>query len=232
MYFIVFLYGIVWVLNINKYNSDFNCNESKYCILELKIEFWHKKPFSICFVHKSRKFSNFEPTVDYIMLRNFGTVRPIFPKIAPKVAQDLKEKKSWKLVARKKISTKLSRETSRGGGIRPPPPPPALLGLNGLSKSAQAFTVGFLKLLSIHPIHIVVWENFPFKLAWSVIKIFILISKFALVWKPSEFIRINMKFIPGWEANPSHPLRRGRCHYPGLPDPSGIPAPRVPFSLL
>ena len=47
MYFIVFLYGIVWVLNINKYNSDFNCNESKYCILELKMEFWHKKPFSI-----------------------------------------------------------------------------------------------------------------------------------------------------------------------------------------
>ena len=30
-----FLYGI-GVLNITKYNSDFNCNESKYCILELK----------------------------------------------------------------------------------------------------------------------------------------------------------------------------------------------------
>ena len=47
MYFIVFLYGIVWVLNINKYNSDLNCNESKYYILELKMEFWHKKSFSI-----------------------------------------------------------------------------------------------------------------------------------------------------------------------------------------
>ena len=92
MYFIVFLYGIVWVLNINKYNSDFNCNESKYCILALKMEFWHKKPFSIRFVHKSRKFSIFEPTDDYIMLRNFQSVRPIFPKIAPKVAQDFKEK--------------------------------------------------------------------------------------------------------------------------------------------
>ena len=123
MYFIVFLYGIVWVLNINKYNSDFNCNESKYCILELKMEFWHKKPFSIRFVHKSRKFSNFEPTLDYIMLRNFGTGRPIFPKIAPKVAQDFKEKKSWKLAARKKFSTKLSRETSRGGADSAPPPP-------------------------------------------------------------------------------------------------------------
>ena len=32
----------------------------------------------------------------------------------------------------------------------------------GLSKSAQNFTVGFLKLLSTHPIHIVVWGNFPF----------------------------------------------------------------------
>ena len=45
------------------------------------------------------------------MLRNFGTVRPIFPKVAPKVAQDFKEK----------ISTKLSHETSRGGGFRPRP---------------------------------------------------------------------------------------------------------------
>ena len=89
--FYCFLYGIVWVLNITKYNSDFNCNESKYCILELKMEFWHKKPFSIRFVHKFRKLSNFEPTFDY-MLRNLRTVRPIFPKIAPKVAQEFKEK--------------------------------------------------------------------------------------------------------------------------------------------
>ena len=35
--------------------------------------------------------------------------------------------------------------------------------LNGLSKSAQTFTVGFVKLLSTHPIHIVVRGNFPFK---------------------------------------------------------------------
>ena len=35
--------------------------------------------------------------------------------------------------------------------------------LNGLSKSAQTCTVGFVKLLSTHPIHIVVWGNFPFK---------------------------------------------------------------------
>ena len=35
--------------------------------------------------------------------------------------------------------------------------------LNGSSKSAQTFTVGFLKLLSTRPIHIVVWGNFPFK---------------------------------------------------------------------
>ena len=35
--------------------------------------------------------------------------------------------------------------------------------LNELSKSAQTCTVGFVKLLSTHPIHIVVWGNFPFK---------------------------------------------------------------------
>ena len=134
MYFIVFLYGIVWVLNINKYNSDFNCNESKYCILELKMEFWHKKPFSICFVHKSRRFSNFEPTLDYIMLRNnFGTVRPIFPKIALmiKVAQDFKEN-SNESSRRGKNFPRNYRAKRRGGRIPPPPPPPppALLGLN------------------------------------------------------------------------------------------------------
>ena len=58
------------------------------------MEFWHKKPFSICFVYiyKSRKFSNFEAMLDYIMLGNFRTVCPIFLKIAPKVAQDCKEK--------------------------------------------------------------------------------------------------------------------------------------------
>ena len=34
---------------------------------------------------------------------------------------------------------------------------------NRLSKFAQNFTVGFVKLLSTHPFHIVVWGNFPFK---------------------------------------------------------------------
>ena len=34
--------------------------------------------------------------------------------------------------------------------------------LNGLSLSVQNFTVGFVKLLSTHPIHIVIWGNFPF----------------------------------------------------------------------
>ena len=36
--------------------------------------------------------------------------------------------------------------------------------LNWLSKFAQNFTVGFVKLLSTHPIHIVVWGNFPFNI--------------------------------------------------------------------
>ena len=36
--------------------------------------------------------------------------------------------------------------------------------LNGLSKFASNFTVGFLKFLSTHPIHIVVWGNFPFNI--------------------------------------------------------------------
>ena len=175
MYFIVFLYGIVWVLNITKYNSDFNCNESKYCILELKMEFWHKKPFSIRFVHKSRKLSNFEPTFDYIMLRNLRTVRPIFPKVAPKVAQDFKEKKSWKLAAREKISAKLSHETSRGGADSPPPPP-GLLGLKviwSVGKGSEIFPENShlfdFHLKAYYVCIVVTWKLFP----WNVLIVFV-----------------------------------------------------------
>ena len=37
----------------------------------------------------------------------------------------------------------------------------------GYPKSAQTFTDGFLKLLSAHPIHIVVWGNFPFNSSFN-----------------------------------------------------------------
>ena len=87
------------------------------------MEFWHKKPFSIRFVHKSRILSNFEPTFDYIMLRNLRTVRPIFQKIAPKVAQDFKEKSHESLRRVKKIPQNY-RANRRGGQIPPPPPGP------------------------------------------------------------------------------------------------------------
>ena len=140
MYFIVFFFGIVWVLNINKYSSNFNCHECKYCILELKMEFSHKKPFSICFVHKSRKFSNFEPTLEYIMLRNFRTIRPIFPKIAPKVAQNLK-KKSHESSRRGKNFLRNYRAKRRGGG-RILPPPPGPFRVNGLSRNQNQFHKG------------------------------------------------------------------------------------------
>ena len=96
------------------------------------MEFWHKKPFSICFVHKSRKFSNFEPTLDYMMLRNFGMVRPIFPKIAPKVVQDFKEKTHESSRRGKNFLRNYPAKRRGGGGFRPPPPPPALLGLRNV----------------------------------------------------------------------------------------------------
>ena len=87
-----------------------------------------------CFVHKSRKFPYFEPTLNYITLRNFGTVRPIFTKIASKVAQDSIEKSRESTVRRKKIpqSYRAKRREGGGGGFHPPPPPPpppVLLGL-------------------------------------------------------------------------------------------------------
>ena len=98
------------------------------------MEFWHKKPFSIRFVHISRKFSDFEPTLDYIMLRNFKTVRPIFPKIAPKVAQDFKEKSHESSRREKKKIHEIIAQNVEGGGGRadsaPPPPPRPFSGLS------------------------------------------------------------------------------------------------------
>ena len=57
------------------------------------------------------------------MLRNLRTVRPIFPKIAPKVAQDFKEKSNESL-RRGKNSREIIARNVEGGQIPPPPPPP------------------------------------------------------------------------------------------------------------
>ena len=58
------------------------------------------------------------------MLRNLRTVRPIFPKIAPKVAQDFKEKSNESLGRGKNFREIIARNVEGGGGgCRPPPPP-------------------------------------------------------------------------------------------------------------
>ena len=56
------------------------------------------------------------------MLRNFGTVRPIFPKIAPKVAQDFKEK-SHESLRRGKKYPRNYRAKRRGGADSAAPGP-------------------------------------------------------------------------------------------------------------
>ena len=58
------------------------------------------------FCTQSRKFPYFEPTLDYIMLRNSGTVRPIFTKIASKVVQDSKKKNPRNYRAKRLIRVK------------------------------------------------------------------------------------------------------------------------------
>ena len=116
--FLRLMYFTVFYMELFEYWISLNIKQ-RYCILELKMEFWHKKPFSIRFVHKSRKLSNFEPTFDYIMLCNLRTVRPIFPKIAPKVAQDFKEKSHESLRRGKKFPRNY-RAKRRGGGGRIP----------------------------------------------------------------------------------------------------------------
>ena len=61
------------------------------------------------------------------MLRNLRTVRPIFPKIAPKVVQDFKEKSHESLRRGKKFPR--NYRAKRRGGADSAPPPPVLLGL-------------------------------------------------------------------------------------------------------
>ena len=90
------------------------------------MDFRHEKPFPMCFVHKSRNFSYFEPTFDYIMLRNFGTVWLIFTKIAPNLHKTW-EKKVMKARSTKKKNPQNYRTKHLGGGFCPIP---AFLGLN------------------------------------------------------------------------------------------------------
>ena len=85
-----------------------------------------------------KKFPYFEPTLDYITLRNFGTVRPIFTKIASKVAQDSKEKSRESAVR----GFFFLRAKRRGGGGFTPPPPPGLIRVNAL------YVVGYPFLIS------------------------------------------------------------------------------------
>ena len=120
IYFIVFIWNclsieyqwITVILTVMKANNAFY--SSKW-ILGLKCH------FVMCFVHKSRKFSNFEPTFDCIMLRYFRVVCLTFTKIVSKVAQDFKEKKPWKLAVRKKKKSLKIIVWNIEGGIPPPP---------------------------------------------------------------------------------------------------------------
>ena len=62
------------------------------------------------FCTQIQKIPYFEPTLDYITLRNFGTVRPIFTNIVSNVAQDSKEK-----VAKARCAEKISARAKRRG---------------------------------------------------------------------------------------------------------------------
>ena len=55
---LLFFYMELFEYWISIKTSDFNCNESKYCILELEMEFGHEKPFSM-FCTQIQKIFNF-----------------------------------------------------------------------------------------------------------------------------------------------------------------------------
>ena len=85
--------------------------------------------------------------LDYVTLRKLGTVRPIFPKIASKVAQGSKEKSRESAVREKKFAAELSRETSGGGGESTPP---VWLGLSSAVSDTihvNHYTVGYINII-------------------------------------------------------------------------------------
>ena len=86
-------------------------NQSGFQIMQIYVKFMLKFPY-------------FEPTLDYITLRNFGMVHPICTKIASKVAQDSKEKSCESAVRRKNFSEIIAWNVEGGGGwIHHPPGP-------------------------------------------------------------------------------------------------------------
>ena len=121
LFCIVFFNEIVEVSNISRYYTNFNYYKSKQHHFTAQNVILAWKSFSIRFVHKSWKCSNFEPTLDYVMLRNSETVRPIFSKIVSKVAQDLKEKSHQSAVRWGKIWRNYREKCGGGGPFRPPP---------------------------------------------------------------------------------------------------------------
>ena len=87
-----------------------------------------------------------------------------------------------------------------------------LVFLNGLSKFAQNFTVGFLKLLSTHPIHIVFRGNFPFNIVGFLVaytsqkqiclSLHLVKEIYFQIWSHLHFWLRNVTFITFWNLDP------------------------------
>ena len=91
---------------------------------------FRKNDFSICFVHKSRKWAIFGPTCQDKRSRDLVTVGPIFNKKKFKVAQDSKEESQRAAGRHRHAFLNNQKKLWRGGAMMPPPPlPPVLLGL-------------------------------------------------------------------------------------------------------
>ena len=109
---------------LNPTLSDHNF-QSKHLHWILCHSFSTKSHFP-CFIYKIRKFSNFEPTVYFIMLRNFGAVCQIFMKIASKLGKIQKKKVLNAQGA--KLFYEIITQNVEGGGVDSTLP--VLLGLN------------------------------------------------------------------------------------------------------
>ena len=98
------------------------------------------------------------------MLRNFGTVGLIYLKIAPKVAQDFKEKSHKSSRCGEKTFHKIIAQNIEGGAA-PPPPPPALLGLKPMYRFGKWWKLKFSLM------------GFVYRVVWGLKALWIILSE-------------------------------------------------------
>ena len=116
------LFYFIFLLQFNHCDSQNNHLNFKQDPITHVWSVFRKNDFSICFVHKSRKWVIFGLTCKDKRSRDLVTVGPIFKKILLKVAQDSKEKSQRAAGRHPYAFPSNQKNCGGGGGIMAPRP--------------------------------------------------------------------------------------------------------------